>query len=180
MLNWDSRSSSRRGRNRCTRRTLKVSAPSTPGPGDSALYFMLPDAAAGLHRYWHHLPQEERDAHQHQHDSSAAGEEADEAQDSNANVQDADFDASTLFRYAHARRFHLLRCCFYLVRCCIDLFLLLAGRVAACRLSHRLRLPFCRTRGGTQARRQLLVSMTSRCHPHTLRHAHTSSLVGSG
>ena len=113
-------------------------------------------------------------------DSSAAGEEADEAQDSNANAQDADFDASTLFRYAHARRFHLLRCCFYLVRCCFDLFLLLAGRVAACRLSHRLRLPFCRTRGGTQARRQLIVSMTSRCHPHTLTHSHTSSLVGSG
>ena len=59
------------------------------------------------------LPQEERDAHQHQQNSSAAGEEADEAdvlaQGSNANAQDADFDASAMFRYAHARRFHLLR-----------------------------------------------------------------------
>ena len=105
MLNWVSLTSSRRGR---TRQTLKASA---LGPGDSAHcahYLMLPDAAG---RYWHDLPQDERDTHQQQQQQqgSSSPEEVDEA-DATARGGEADAATlSTLFRFPPCH-FHLVRC----------------------------------------------------------------------
>ena len=84
---------------------------------------MLLPHAAGVHRYWHDLPQAERDAHLENPGATAEDVAEDVAQDPNANVEGADYHASTLFRYAHARCLLSLRCCFYVVRYCLHLFI---------------------------------------------------------
>jgi hypothetical protein len=103
-----SRNSSRRGPFDQTR----LQRPSPLGPGASLL--LLPDAGSLMlcvHRYWWDLPQSERDAYLENNSPATAEDEADDA-DANAQgakAQDADFDAATLFRYAHARHFHSVR-----------------------------------------------------------------------